>query len=111
MGFHRLIDDVVLVVTELVTNAVIHAESSSRVAVDLRHGRLRLEVHDESSVMPQRRHLSEDATTGRGLALVESLSASWGASPAPDGGKVVWVDFDPLAPGLALSPFDGRRRR
>ena len=107
LGFHRLIDDVVLVVTELVTNAVVHARTESRVLLYVRHGRLRLEVRDENPVLPERRHASDHATTGRGLALVESLSASWGANPAPGGGKVVWADFDPLDPSLTISPLVG----
>lgn len=94
LGFHRIIDDVALVVTELVTNALIHVESPSQVGVYLRHGRIRLEVSDDSPMLPVRQRFSVQAGTGRGLAVVESLCAAWGATPSPHGGKVVWADFD-----------------
>lgn len=96
MGFQHLIDPVALVADELITNAVLHAGSRANLALYLREGRLRVEVHDDSPVMPQLLPPSEHATSGRGLALVEGLSAAWGASLSHDGGKVVWADFTPV---------------
>jgi len=104
LGFHRVMDDVALVATELVTNALLHVQSSSQVSVYLRHGRIRLEVSDDSSVLPVRRSFSADAATGRGLALVESLCAAWGATLSPDGGKVVWADFDVIVDRSRVIP-------
>lgn len=104
LGFHRLVDDVALVVSELVTNVMLHAQGPSRVSVYLRHGRVRLEVADDSSNVPERRGFSDHAVTGRGLTLVESLSASWGTTVSPMGGKVVWADFDIIADVRRTAP-------
>ena len=96
LGLHGLVDPVALVADELITNAILHANSPANLTLYLREGNLRLEVHDNSSVMPKPRRPSDHATSGRGLALVEGLSAAWGASPCDDGGKVVWADFTPV---------------
>jgi anti-sigma regulatory factor (Ser/Thr protein kinase) len=88
-------------VSELATNAVLHGRTPFTVAV-LRNGdRVRIEVSDRSPLPPQVRRLSKFASTGRGLRLVASVSASWGIVPrrTEDGGgdgvgKTVW--FEPL---------------
>ena len=81
-----------LLLSELVTNAVLHAKSQLVVRVaQLPHG-LRLEVADHSSRAPATRRYDADATTGRGLALVESLAHAWGVTPTGDG-KIVWCEI------------------
>lgn len=87
---------VALLVTELVTNALVHARSAPEVVVILRRDRIRVEVSDRSASLPVVRAAKTDATSGRGLALVERLSADWGVAPAPDGGKVVWFEVPRL---------------
>jgi anti-sigma regulatory factor (Ser/Thr protein kinase) len=89
--FDALRDDVVLVTSELVGNAVLHARSSIRVTLrsDGRSG-LVVEVEDENTRMPTQASCPQDATSGRGLALVAKLSSAWGARPAGQG-KVVWA--------------------
>jgi anti-sigma regulatory factor (Ser/Thr protein kinase) len=82
--------DVVLVVSELVSNALRHTTTIPviRLAGDAR--RLRVEVEDGSPVLPRAR-LS--ATVGGwGLQLVQQLTTGWGANPEP-GGKVVWCEM------------------
>ena len=81
--------------TEVVTNAVLHAGTPLRVVLeqDGTAGRLRCEVSDGSPVRPRLRHHSAEATTGRGLQLLESVAASWGVQPM-GGGKTVWFELD-----------------
>jgi hypothetical protein len=88
------VDAAVLAVSELVTNAVLHARSGPMVTMRLENGRLRVEVQDESAVTPSRKRYGPEAGTGRGLMLVESVAASWGCDTAP-GGKSVWFELDP----------------
>ena len=89
-----LLDNVNLLVTELVTNAVVHAESDAEVAVVLTATRLRVEVADRGDGLPVPRDAEDYATSGRGMALVDALAAGWGIDPRPDGGKVIWFELD-----------------
>ncbi len=82
-------DDVTLLVSELVTNAMLHARSDIALVITARRGVLRVEVQDASSHAPAPRVASADALTGRGMALVETLSAEWGVRRV-SGGKGVW---------------------
>lgn len=94
------VDTVVLLVSEVVTNAVLHGRSDLRLRVDNRGNTARVEVAD-SSAKPVRMHeFGVESTTGRGLHLVAQLSLRWGAEPGANGwGKVVW--FEVGAPGEA----------
>lgn len=83
-------DAATLVVSELVTNAVLHAGSDIRLRLVLDERSLRVEVHDASSVLPSDPDYGTDAVTGRGLHLVSLLADSWGAEPRSPAGKVVW---------------------
>jgi anti-sigma regulatory factor (Ser/Thr protein kinase) len=88
----RLADDAGLVLTELVTNAVIHAEGDA-VDIWLRADRRRLAivVGDPSPEMPVRvATLNADELSGRGLMIVGALAECWGACRVP-AGKVVWA--------------------
>jgi hypothetical protein len=94
-------DEVVAVVSELLTNALRHAlpEPGARGSIgSIRLGLLHpgpcvlCAVADPSNQVPVPRHPDWDAETGRGLQVVSSLSHRWGYCPAPDpGGKVVWA--------------------
>lgn len=94
------VDTVVLLVSEVVTNAVLHGRSDLRLRVDDRGDTARVEVAD-SSAKPVRVHeFGVESTTGRGLHLVAQLSLRWGAEPGANGwGKVVW--FEVGAPSAA----------
>ena len=86
-----------LVATELVTNAVIHADSGpTQLLVSVHGSRLRIEVSDgDSSRLPRRMHREVTAEGGRGLALVDSLCAAWGTRrPRIGKGKTVWCELD-----------------
>lgn len=86
-------ETVPVVVSELVTNSVLHATSTTRVLVRVGPAVVRVEVHDADPTLPVRRHPDPDTVTGRGLMLVEALTDRWGAAPADDG-KVVWFELD-----------------
>ena len=81
-----------LLVSELVTNSILHARTAVQVMLERRADGVRVEVSDGSPVRPTLRHHAPDATTGRGLALVARLAASWGVEVS-DTGKSVWVDL------------------
>ncbi|MFJ2579739.1 ATP-binding protein [Kitasatospora aureofaciens] len=100
-GGDALADDGLLVLAELVGNAVVHARvpPGRRIAIrfELVCGHLRIEVHDASNERPTiRRSTGTDEPSGRGLCLVEALSVEWGCQPRPEGiGKIVWALVGP----------------
>jgi anti-sigma regulatory factor (Ser/Thr protein kinase) len=89
-------DAACLLVSELVTNAILHAASPSVLTLAFDDGVLHIEVSDSSSQRVRPRTYSREAGTGRGLMLVEALSAAWG-SGATNAGKFVWFDLDVAA--------------
>jgi anti-sigma regulatory factor (Ser/Thr protein kinase) len=95
------------VLTELVTNAALHAHSAYTVHLLLDAGHLLVEVTDSSPALPQHRHYGAGATTGRGIALVEALSEAWGVESSPTG-KTVWcrVGSDDELPDFDLDDLD-----
>jgi anti-sigma regulatory factor (Ser/Thr protein kinase) len=85
------VDTIALLVTELVTNAILHARTPLQLTLESRPGSVRIGVEDESNEQPAVRRYESDAVTGRGLALVEQLASSWGVDATPSG-KVVWCE-------------------
>lgn len=81
-----------LLVSELVTNAVLHARSDIDVVLTHPGNRIRVEVSDGSAGQPIVRRYTGDSMTGRGLALVEELSTQWGVNSDPPG-KTVWFEL------------------
>jgi hypothetical protein len=79
-----------LVVSELVTNAMIHAGSDIDVTVSEHRQAIRIAVRDHSPELPVEQPGSSDEH-GRGLTIVAGLSGAWGVLPDTDGGKVVWA--------------------
>jgi DNA-binding NarL/FixJ family response regulator len=89
-----VLDVVNLLVSELVTNAVVHGGSEADVSVVLTPTALRVEVADRDEHVPTPKTAEDGwATSGRGLALVETMSRSWGIDRVP-GGKVIWFEVD-----------------
>lgn len=85
---------VLLVVSELVTNSVLHVGSQLRVRLLGDDAVLRVEVADDSPRLPiTRRTFLGTEVSGRGLPLVDRLSNAWGAEPAPSG-KLVWSELE-----------------
>ena len=96
------IDTVVLLVSELVTNAVLHAGSEVDLSVRLLPDAVRVEVVDTSPVIPSPQEADEADTSGRGLAIMDAMAAAWGIDPLPDG-KRVWFEVPRLAPASSSS--------
>jgi anti-sigma regulatory factor (Ser/Thr protein kinase) len=88
------LEDAVLATSELVTNAVTHAGTSGDLVVSTGRARVRIEVRDHSSELPVLHHATPEEQHGRGLALIDALSARWGVSFLPKEGKAVWCELD-----------------
>ncbi|WP_432027573.1 SpoIIE family protein phosphatase [Streptomyces sp. 1222.5] len=87
------LDAALLVVSELVTNALVHTGGPVRLDMSLVNHRLRLAVADSSPRSPMKpASIGWEATGGRGILLVEAVSAAWGTIPV-SGGKQVWADL------------------
>lgn len=88
------VDDVLLVASEVVGNAIRHARAIGTDALDVSWSvdgaYLTLSVVDGSADLPLRRRPDASTPTGRGLAIVEALSDAWGVEPTA-AGKRVWV--------------------
>lgn len=94
-GLGELADDMAVIVSELVTNAVLHGSrgEGDQVALRLRstgHGVV-AEVWDGNPAPPELRGADPLAEHGKGLRLVDSLSSRWDWYPSEGGGKVVWA--------------------
>jgi CheY-like chemotaxis protein len=102
-GCTDVVDDAVVVVSELVTNAVLHAGTGCELRARVSHDRLRIEVLDEGAGSPDPQLVSDEDEHGRGLILVSALSAAWGVE-ALDVGKIVWAELPFGAPGAGSEP-------
>jgi anti-sigma regulatory factor (Ser/Thr protein kinase) len=96
-GYDDHTDTFELLVSELVTNAVVHAQdpfaSSVHVRVVTRGSVVRLEVHDSELRLPTPRSPSLDEESGRGLFIVQTLATNWGTS-CTSTDKCVWCEVD-----------------
>ncbi|GAB2680684.1 SpoIIE family protein phosphatase [Thalassiella azotivora] len=107
--FEVLADDATLVATELLTNALLHTGSTAVLRIVPGAQVLRIEVQDSGRHLPVLGTPSSESMTGRGLALVDTLSHRWGATPMP-GGKVVWCELAPDGAADPVPDASGRRR-
>jgi len=99
-----LAETLILLVSELVTNAVVHTGCPAVVRLLLlpgvpgdASGTVRLEVIDSSNCPPAPRHADGEETNGRGLELVDGLADRWGWN-LESGGKSIWCEVDRCAP-------------
>ena len=86
-------DLVVLLVSEVVTNAILHAGSEARLSIATTPTSVRVEVGDDSREHPEVLHLGLTASHGRGVGFLDRLADAWGVRDAPDG-KVVWFTVE-----------------
>jgi anti-sigma regulatory factor (Ser/Thr protein kinase) len=87
------IDLLAFLVSELATNAVLHARTQFVVSVEWRDDKVRVSVADMNVDPPLRKMFDPTAPTGRGLALVEAMASRWGFNLS-DTGKTVWLELD-----------------
>lgn len=93
------LDEAVLVASELVTNAMLHARTALTLRIELRSSpppagaaSVRIEVFDYNPRLPTLSPLTPEATSGRGLALIAEMATAWGMENRADG-KVVWCEI------------------
>ena len=96
-GADAVAETVLLLTSELVTNALLHARTPMTLTLSHRADVLRIEVLDGSPVIPAQRHYSAESTTGRGLRFLQEFGREWGVEPTAKGtpGKRVWVELQP----------------
>lgn len=101
-----LAETLILLVSELVTNAVVHTGCPAVLRLSLPGvlgqplGTVRLEVADSCDRPPVPRHAEGDDTNGRGLELVDGLADRWGWNPE-GAGKSIWCEVDRCTPSTA----------
>jgi CheY-like chemotaxis protein/anti-sigma regulatory factor (Ser/Thr protein kinase) len=92
-GLDSLFDDALLVTSELAANAIMHAESECVIRVSLTESTLRIDVLDSGTGTPEPQPRSFTEEHGRGLVLVDAVTAAWGLDMVPGDGKVVWAEL------------------
>ncbi|WP_406281453.1 ATP-binding protein [Streptomyces sp. NBC_00209] len=117
-----------LLVSELTTNAVQHPKeglppvslfSAERtvqtleLSLEVARGAVRVAVWDRDATPPVLKAPESEATSGRGILIIESLSRDWGCYPARGGlpGKVVWAEIDLAPPSHVDGNEDSERPR
>jgi anti-sigma regulatory factor (Ser/Thr protein kinase) len=95
------LDTATLLVSEVVTNAILHARTSVTLTVDVADEVVRITVRDGSPVRPRLHSFAPTSATGRGLRLLDRLAKRWGVEADPvTGGKIVWFEVgEPVATG------------
>jgi anti-sigma regulatory factor (Ser/Thr protein kinase) len=88
------LQDIVLVVVELVTNAELHTRSPKALAMSHGHATVRVEVADGDPTPPVLQPPSTTRSGGRGICLVDAISTDWGVERYRNG-KSIWSTFEP----------------
>lgn len=102
-----LAETLILLISELVTNAVVHTGCPAVLRMlfgsgAAEAGTVRVEVADTSARPPCPRHAQGEDTNGRGLELVDGLADRWGWQPEGSG-KRIWCEVDRCEPGTGAT--------
>jgi anti-sigma regulatory factor (Ser/Thr protein kinase) len=89
----RAVEDIELLVSELVTNAVRHARSRANLKIERRDDVVRVTVSDESGAVPQLRDYGPEAIAGRGVLIIDRVARDWGVDSL-ERGKRVWFEVE-----------------
>lgn len=92
----QVLDDALLLISELITNSVLHGGPPILLAIECDGEGLRVRVRDGSTTLPQARNALSGDEGGRGLTLVDLLTDTWGVDPVEDEhgiGKAVWFEL------------------
>jgi serine phosphatase RsbU (regulator of sigma subunit)/anti-sigma regulatory factor (Ser/Thr protein kinase) len=109
-----VLDELELVLSEVVTNALVHGQSDVDIRMRRHIGGIRVEVQDNSpqppvpTVIVADDTMNAEAESGRGLLIVDALARAWGSSPA-GWGKTTWIEMM-LSPEEEYSGPSGRDR-
>jgi anti-sigma regulatory factor (Ser/Thr protein kinase) len=96
-----MIDDCLLVVSELATNAVTAGRTVVSITVEIHREHVRVAAYDDGPGLPRPVAAGATDRNGRGLAIVDSLSRAWGVQRQPHG-KQVWAEV-PIPSGLVFA--------
>lgn len=95
----KLTDELELLVSEIVTNALIHGQSAVDVRIRKYEDRLRVEVRDyephppiPAAILDIEETRNDEAESGRGLLIVDAIASDWGSSPTGRG-KTTWFEM------------------
>ncbi len=97
-------EEVLLLASELVTNVVLHARTDFVVRMAVTEDAIRVAVMDENTRLPTRVEAPVDATSGRGLSIVDALARCWGVEVHP-WGKTVWFELPCRSGDSAVTSF------
>lgn len=100
-----VLEDVALVVSELVTNAIMHGDGDIRLRVQVDTDCIVVGVHDAGANRPLVHGIGTGTESGRGISLVAAVCQDWGVRALDDGSKEVWCVLGPAAPAArSLDP-------
>jgi anti-sigma regulatory factor (Ser/Thr protein kinase) len=91
VGVDAQIDAIILMISELITNALRHGSPPATISVNTEGRRVRVAVSDHSPEVPHVLPMEPTRVGGNGMRIIDSLSNTWGYEPV-DGGKAVWFE-------------------
>ena len=107
-SLEQFCDEAALLVSEVVTNSLLHVGGPMTLTVRRAAGGVRVEVRDGSQTMPSPRNYAEDSVTGRGLEILDLTATNWGAELRDDG-KTVWFELGTVRPAAAAGVGEGAK--
>jgi serine/threonine-protein kinase RsbW len=98
------LEAVELMVSELATNCIRHTDSGFDLTIIRNGPDIRVEATDHAGGVPTMRSPEPTDPSGRGLKIIDMLSAGWGVQSAASDGKTVWFTISDVAPAVAGGP-------